>query len=79
MVDVVTQKPLIISGKGTTWPYLVVTVPQLPAVQQLLDAHAIPYYVREHFISWNGGPEEATVTFGRGADAEAIQTVLESV
>ena len=79
MIDVATQKPLTVSGRGTEWPRLIVTVLQLPAVRQLLDKHGIRYYVREDVISWNGGPEEATVEFGRGADGEAIQALLESV
>ena len=49
------------------------------AAKQLLDSHGIRYWVAEDVISFNGAPEIAEVNLGRGADAAAVQTILDSV
>lgn len=78
MIDVTTKRPLSVSAKGTSRPYITLPVSQLDEVQQLLDSHGIRYWVGEHFLSFNGAPEEAFIDLGREADAAAIQAILDS-
>lgn len=77
MIDVTTHKPLVVLTVGTAGPYIMVPDCQLPEVRKLLDSHGIRYWVEEDVISFDGSPEIAVVNFGRGADASAIQAVLD--
>jgi hypothetical protein len=78
MIDVATRKPLRVLTEGTAGPYIRVSVDQLDELRRLLDAGGIRYWVEENVISINGGPEIGVVNLGRGADARAIQAVLDS-
>ena len=78
MTDTTTKKPLRVSTDGTVGPYIMLPLSQLDEVQRLLDRRDIRYSVQEDVISFNGAPEEATIDLGRGADAEAIQAILDS-
>ena len=79
MIDVTTKSPLYVSTDGTAGPYITLPVSQLTEVRQLLDSHGIRYSVEEEFISLNGAPEEAVIDLGRGANAVAVQAILDSV
>lgn len=79
MIDTTTKRPLYVSTDGTAGPYLMVPVSQLTEVRQLLDAGGIRYQVEEDAISLNGAPEVAVIDFGHGADAEAIQAIIDGV
>ncbi len=79
MIDAMTKKPLHVSDDGTTGPYIMVPVDQLAELRQLLDRHKLRYSVDEVAISLNGAPETAVVNLDRAADAQAVQTVLDSV
>jgi hypothetical protein len=78
MIDAMTWKPLQVSTDGTAGPYIMLPVSQLDEVRQLLDDHGIRYWVEEDLISLNGAPETAVIDFGRGADVDAIQAVLDT-
>ena len=78
MTDVVTQKPLLVSADERVGPYVDVPVSQLDELQRLLDSRRISYWVEEEVISLDGGPEIATIDFGRGADAAVVQAILDS-
>jgi len=78
MTDTTTQKPLRVSTDGTVGPYIMIPFSQLEQIRRLLDSRCIRYWVEENVISLNGGPEIATVNLGRGGDADAVQTVLDS-
>lgn len=78
MIDVTTKKPLRVSTDGTAGPYILVPVSQLDEVRQLLDSHRLRYSVEEDAISLDGAPEVAVVDLGRGADAQAVQAILDS-
>jgi hypothetical protein len=56
-----------------------VPVSQLADLQQLLGGRGVRYQVEEDVISLNGAPEVAVVDLGRGADAGAIQPILDSI
>jgi hypothetical protein len=79
MTDVTTRKPLSVSTDGTAGPYIMVPVSQLDEVRRLLDGRRIGYWVEEEAISLNGTPEIAVINLGCGADAMAVQTILDSV
>jgi hypothetical protein len=78
VIGTTTKKPLQVSTNGTARPYIRLPASQVSEVQQLLDGHGIRYQVDEYFISFNGEPEEAVIDLGRGADAAAIQAILDS-
>lgn len=77
MIDAMTRKPLRVSNEGTAGPYIMLPESQLTDVCQLLDKNGIRHWVEEDVISLDGAPYIAVVNLGRGADAEAIQTVLD--
>jgi hypothetical protein len=79
MTDSSTQDRLRVSTDSTAGPYLMVPFSQLNDVEQLLTRHDTHYWVEENVISLNGAPEIATINFGRGADARAVQKILDSV
>jgi hypothetical protein len=78
MIDAMTRKPLSVSNLGTAGPYIMVPFSQLSEVRQLLHHHNVRYSVEEDVISLDGAPEIAVVNFGRGADAAAIQAILDN-
>lgn len=79
MTDVVTKKRLYVSTDGTAGPYIMVPLDQLHEVRQLLDQHNIRYSIDEDAISLNGNPYVTVIDLGRGADAAAVQAILDSV
>ena len=79
MTDVTTNQPLRVSSDPTVGPYLELPVIQLDDVQRLLDSRGIAYCVDENYLSFDGGPEMATIDLGRGGDAIVVQAILDSV
>jgi len=79
MTDAATKKPLRVSTDGTTGPYIMVPVSQLDQVRRLLDSRRIGFWLEEEAISLDGAPEVAVINLGRGADAAAVQALLDSV
>ncbi len=81
MTETAVEKPLRVSpssASGTPWPYLVLPYSRLDEVRGLLDRHGICFTVSENIISVNGGPETASIHFGRNGDAAAVQAALDS-
>ncbi|HEX8199191.1 MAG TPA: hypothetical protein VF590_01795 [Isosphaeraceae bacterium] len=79
MIDATTKRSIYVSTDGTAGPYIMVPVRQLNEVRQLLDQQRIHYWVEEDAISLNGAPEIAVINLGRGADADVVQAILDSV
>jgi hypothetical protein len=79
MIDVSTKQPLRVSNEGTAGPYVMVPLDQLDELRQLLDAKRIGYWVDENAISLNGAAYIAVVNFGRNADPNTIQSILDAV
>jgi hypothetical protein len=77
IIDVATKKPVRVLTGGTAGPYLMASVEQLDEIRRILDARGIRYWVEENFVSINGGPEIGVLNLGRGADAAAIQAILD--
>ncbi len=79
MNDSSTRQRLTVSTDGTAGPYIMVPVSQLDEVKAVLGKHGVPFRVDEHAISLNGTPEIAVINLGRGADASAVQYILDDV
>ena len=79
MTDATTNKPLRVATDGTAPPYIMVPVIQLDEIQRLLVSRGIRYWVEEEAISLDGSPEGTVINLERGADAIAVQAVLDSV
>jgi hypothetical protein len=79
MTNPTTEKLLRVSTDGTVGPYITVLVSQLDEVRRLLDSRHIRYSVEEYAISFDGAPETIVINLGRGADAAAVQAILDSV
>ena len=77
MIDQMTRKPLRVSTDGTSGPYIMLPESQLDDVRLLLDRHHVRYWVEELVISLDGSPEVAVINLGRGADAVAVQSILD--
>lgn len=78
MNDTAMNKPLRVSTDGTAGPYIMVSVSELGKLKQVLDGHGVRYWVEENAISLNGRPHTTVVNLGRGADAHAVQRLLDS-
>ena len=79
MNDATTHKPLRVSADGSVFPCITLPFSQLDEVVRILESHGIRHSVQENVISFNGGPEMAVIYLGRGADAAAIQAILDNV
>ena len=79
MIDAMTRKRLHVSTDGGAGPYIMVPFAQLTDVRQVLDHHGICYAVEEDVISLDGAPEVAVIDLDQAANADAIQTILDTV
>ena len=79
MIDVSNKESLRVFNEGDAGPYLMIPLEQLAVAKELFDQNGIGYWVEENAISLNGSPYIAFVEFGRDADAETIQALLDSV
>ncbi len=77
MIDTMTRKPLRVLNGGAAGPYMILPASQLDEIQRFLKEHGVRYTVDDEFVSLNGAPETAVVDFGRGADRESIQSLLD--
>ncbi len=78
IIDATTQKPLVVSGADTPWPYIRLPLDQVPELRALLDRHGVRHTVDENSISMNGGPYMAEVWLPRGSDAKPVQAILDA-
>ena len=79
MTDTKTLRPLRVSNFGKEWPYIMLSVHQVQAVRDLLDANQIHYKVDDLAISLDGNPEMTVISLGRDGDAIKVQRLLDSV
>jgi hypothetical protein len=77
MIDEMTRTPLRVASDGVAGPYLMTTVAQLALIRQLLDRHAVRYWVDTDAISLDCGPAIAVINFGRAGDAARLQALLD--
>ena len=78
MTDVTTEKPLRVLDGGMAGPYFWTPFIQLEEIQRVLDSHSIRYWVGEHSISVDGGPEFGLINLGKNGDAATVQAALDS-
>ena len=79
MVDVATKKRILVSTEGDpAFPYISLPLDQLSAVEEILRAHHVVYWVDRNAISINGRPFITEVNFGRGTDPVKIQELLDA-
>jgi hypothetical protein len=58
--------------------YIMIEPARLGAVEELLQKNAIPFTLDDGANPCMGAPEAAVIEFGRDADLERIQRVLDS-
>jgi hypothetical protein len=79
MIDVTTNKPLLVTDAGQGASYIRLAMSQLDEVRQLLDKHGIQYWLSEHIISFDGGPAKTNIHISRRSGPAATQAALDSV
>ena len=78
MIDTITRKPLTVDSSEGKGGILDLPVEQLEKVCALLDANKVKYWVDEEYLSVDGGPETAMITFSRTVDSAMVQRLLDS-
>ncbi len=58
-------------------PYIMIEPAEIARVEELLRTSGIPFTLEEGPNACVGTPEAAVIEFGRGADPEKIQRVLD--
>ncbi len=77
MGSTVIERPFRVSTTGGAGPYVSLPYSRIDELLGILKKREIRHWVDEYVISLNGEPEVATVEFGRDADAEKIQVLLD--
>ncbi len=77
MIDQTTKNRLQVATDGIAGPYLMLPMSQLRHICDILDRHAIRYWVDSHAISLDGKPAVIVINFGRTGDASRIQTLID--
>jgi hypothetical protein len=77
MIDEKTNNRLRVGADRVAGPYLMLPLAQLTSVCELLDRHAIRYWVDSNAISLDGKPAIIVINFGRTGDATQIQAILD--
>jgi hypothetical protein len=60
-------------------PYIMIEPAKIGRVEELLQRNGIPFMVEDGAHACKGTPEAAVIEFGKGADLEKIQRVLDGV
>jgi hypothetical protein len=77
MIDQTTGLPMRVSTDKMAGPYIRLPYTQLNEVRRVLDSEGIRYWVQENAVSLSGGPFMVVVNLGHGADANAVQSILD--
>ncbi len=77
MNDKKTDSRLRVKSDVVAGPFLMLPLSQLARVRELLDRHAIHYWVDSEAISLDGKPAKVVINFGRKGDAARIQTAID--
>ena len=76
MNEVPTTRPMMVLD-STAGPYINLFVSQVGEIRRHLDSHGIQYEVHTHSLAFEGEPATTYIFFGRGADRQAIQAILD--
>src|SRR2546422_580050 len=79
MTDSTTHERLCVSTAEKAGPFIMLPEEQVTAVCALLDANQIKYWVDEHAISSDGGPEFTFINLSSRTDPAQVQRILDSV
>jgi hypothetical protein len=63
---------------GKCGPYIMIEPARIMEVESLLRTNGIPFTLEDGDNNCIGTPEAAVIEFGKGADLERIQRVLDS-
>jgi hypothetical protein len=77
MIDQMTKDRLRVASDSVAGPYLMLPMSQLRHICDVLDRHAIRYWVDSDAISLDGKPAIIVINFGRTGDASRIQALLD--
>ncbi len=77
MIDQTTQKPFRVKSDEVAGPFLMLPLSQVESVCEILDRHAIKYWVDSFAVSLDGKPAKTVINFGRTGDSARIQAALD--
>jgi hypothetical protein len=77
MTDEMTKDRLRVGNDVIAGAYLILPVSQLGRVREVVDRHAVYYWVDSTAISLDGKPATIVDNFGRTGDAGRIQAILD--
>lgn len=78
MIDTETRQRILVHTEGTGGPYIMATIDQVGAIEQLLQDNHVSFWVDADAISLDGNPAISVVNLGRGADVARIQQLLDA-
>jgi len=73
------RKPLRVSTEGGAGPFIRLPASRVEEIQRILKIHGVRHWVKENYISLNGGPFAAVIELGYGGNASAVQAILDRV
>jgi hypothetical protein len=79
MFDHFTHDNVDVRSDRECGPYIMIEPASIARVQELLERNGIPFHVEDRDDACKDGPEAAVIEFGKGADVQRIQRVLDSV
>jgi hypothetical protein len=78
MIDATTRERIIVYDEGTAGPYIMLPLDQLEAVEQILRDNEVPHWTDADAVSLDGKPAIVVINLGSGADAAAVQRLLDA-
>jgi hypothetical protein len=78
MIDCETHQPIHVNQDGDAGPYLMIPVQQIDEVSRVLRDHDVPFSIARDAVSLDGQEVIAVLDFGLDANAQAIQSILDS-
>ena len=79
MSEETTKARYFVKSDAIAGPFLMLPLAQLAKVREILDRHAIRYWVDSFAISLDRKPAKIVINFGRTGDAARIQSVLDEI
>lgn len=79
MWDSFTGERIDVRVDAKCGPYIMVEPAKISGIEELLLRHSIHFTLEDAANSCKGTPEAAVIEFGKGADVQRIQRVLDSV
>jgi hypothetical protein len=79
MIDSTTNERVVVSDAETPWPYIIVPIDQLEAIERILQENRVTYWLGTHSISINGKPQIIFIKFPWDVNAGAVQRLLDSM